>query len=65
MTSPGLFLWGMYKGKIYWNKPRTDDDLKENIQSDLPDTLDDIRKMELSLDMCLVENGDQFQHRLD
>ncbi|KAG2456589.1 TM39A protein, partial [Polypterus senegalus] len=58
LTPPDFFLWGMLKGKVYRNKPRTEEDLKENIKCEIaaipPETLaDTFRNMECSIEMCL------------
>ncbi|KAG2464466.1 CTBL1 protein, partial [Polypterus senegalus] len=69
MTPPDFFLWGMLKGKVYRNKPRTVEDLKENIQCEiavipLEMLADTFRNMECCFEMCLAENGNHFQHRM-
>ena len=35
LTPPDFFLWGHLKTKVYVNKPRTIQDLKENIKSEI------------------------------
>ena len=60
LTPPDFFLWGSLSGKVYWNKPRTVEDLKENIQREIaaipPDMLaDTFRNMERHVEMCLSE----------
>jgi len=43
LTSPNYFLWGYLKERVYVNKPRTFQQLKENIRVEIrtlgPDTL--------------------------
>ncbi|KOC62997.1 hypothetical protein WH47_02446, partial [Habropoda laboriosa] len=43
LTAPDFLLWGYLKDKVYLNKPRTIEQLKENIRAEIrelmPDTL--------------------------
>ena len=35
LTPPDLFLWGYLKSKVYVNKPRTVEELKDNIRQEI------------------------------
>ena len=35
LTPPDFFLWGYLKSKVYVNKPRTVEELKENIREEI------------------------------
>jgi hypothetical protein len=41
LTSPNFFLWGLLKGHVYSNKPRTSDALKDEIRREL-DAITDV-----------------------
>jgi len=64
LTPVDFFLWGLLKGKVYKNTPRTIDQLKE-IQAVNVDTLGKVfQNLEKRILMCLEVKGDQFQHSL-
>ena len=69
LTSPDFFLWGHLKEKVYCNNPRTLEDLKNNITAAVREvTVDVLRRVSENMcrrvDMCLLQNGGQFQHLL-
>ncbi|XP_023311192.1 uncharacterized protein LOC111692289 [Anoplophora glabripennis] len=62
LTAPDFFLWGYLKGKVYINKPRTIQQLKNNIRDEINNiTPEVLRKvMENVLErarICEAENG--------
>jgi len=64
-----FFLWGLLKGKVYKNTPRTIEQLKgairQKIQAVKVDTLGKVfQNLEKRIQVCLDVKGDQFQHRL-
>ena len=64
-----LFLWGLLKGKVYKNTPRTikqlEDTICQEIQAVNIDTLGKVfQNLEKRIQVCLDVKGDQFQHRL-
>jgi len=64
-----FFLWGLLKGKVYKNTPRTIEQLKNAIRQEIQavnvDTLGKVfRDLEKRIPVCLDVKGDQFQHRL-
>jgi len=65
----GFFLWGLLKGKVYKNTPRTIEQFKHAIRQEIQavnvDTLGKVfQNLEKRVPMCLDVKGDQFQHRL-
>jgi len=69
LTPADFFLWGLLKGKVYKNTPRTIEQIKESIRQEIQavnfDTLGKvIQNMEKRIQVCLDVKGDQFQHRL-
>ena len=69
LTPADLFLWGLLKGKMYKNIPRTIEQLKDatrqEIQAVNADTLGKVfQNLEKRIQVCLDVKGDQFQHRL-
>ena len=69
LTSADFFLWGLLKGKLYKNTPRTIEQIKYAIRQEIKaanvDTLGKIFKnLEKPIQVCLDVKGDQFQHRL-
>jgi len=64
-----FFLWGLLKGKVYKNTPRTNEQLKDAIHKEIQafnvDTLGKVfQNLEKRIQVCLDVKGDQFQHRL-
>ncbi|KOC59803.1 hypothetical protein WH47_10771 [Habropoda laboriosa] len=62
LTAPDFFLWGYLKDKVYVNKPRTIEQLKENIRAEIrelmPDTLTKVMANVLKrAQLCDTENG--------
>jgi hypothetical protein len=64
-----FFLWGLLKGKVYKNTPRTIEQLKDAIRQEIQavnfDTLGKVfQNLEKRIPVCLDVKGDRFQHRL-
>jgi len=64
-----LLFWGLLKGKVYKNTPRTIEQLKDAISQEIQavnaDTLGKVfQNLEKRIQVCLGVKGDQFQHRL-
>jgi len=64
-----FFLWGLLKGKVYKNTPRTMEKLKDALRQEIQafnvDTLGKVfQSLEKHIQVCLDVKGDQFQHRL-
>ena len=69
LTPADFFLWGLLKGKVYKNTPRTIEQLKDAIRQQIQavnvDTLGKVfQNLEKRIQVCLVVKGDQFQQRL-
>jgi len=69
LTPADLFLWGLLKGKVYKNTPRTIEQLKDAIRQEFQAVNVDIlgkvfQNLEERIQVCLDVKGDQFQHRL-
>ena len=69
LTPADSFIWGLLKGKMYKNTPRTTDQLKgaicQEIQAVNIDTFGKVfQNLEKRIQVCLDVKGDQFQHRL-
>ena len=69
LTPAYAFLWGLLKGKVYKNTPRTIEQLKDatrqEIQAVNVDTLGKVfQNLEKRIQVYLDVKGDQFQHRL-
>ena len=69
LTPADYFLWGLLKGKVYKNTPRTTEQLKDAISQEIQavkvDTLGKVfQNLEKRIQVCLDAKGDQFQHRL-
>jgi len=69
LTPTDVFLWGLLKGKVYKNSPRTIEQLKDAIRQEIQAVnVDTMRKvlqnLEKSIHVCLDVKVDQFQHRL-
>ena len=64
-----FFLWGLLKGKVYKNTPRTIEQLKDAIRQEIHainvDTLGKVfQDLEKRIQVCLDVKWDQFQHQL-
>ena len=64
-----FFIWGLLKGKVYKNTPRTIEQFKDAIRQDIQvvnaDTLGKVfQNLEKRIQVCLDVKGDQFRHRL-
>jgi len=67
LTSPDFFLWGMLKNIVYSEKPTTKENMKERIrtacaaisQEILLRTVTSFRRR---IDLCIQENGRNFEH---
>jgi len=64
-----FFLWGLLKGKLYKNIPRTIKELKDAIHQEIQAVKVDIlgkvfQNLEKCIPVCLDVKGDKFQHRL-
>ena len=69
LTPADFFLWGLLKGKIYKNTPRTFGQFKDAIRQEFQAVNADIlgkvlQNSEKRIEVCLDVKGDQFQHRL-
>ena len=69
LTPADFFIWGLLKGKVYKNAPRTIEQLKEAIRQEIQAVnIDTLRKvfqnLEKRIQVCLDVKRDQFQHRL-
>jgi hypothetical protein len=69
LTPPDYFLWGYLKGRVYQNKPRTIDALKENITEEIQAVTADVlartlQNMAHRVQSCMDANGGHFQHTL-
>ena len=69
LTPADFFLWGLLKGKVYKNTPRTIEQLKgairQEIQAVSVDTLGKVlQNLEKRIQVCLDVKRDQFWHRL-
>ena len=69
LTSTDFFLWGLLKGKVHKNTPRTIEQLKDAIRQEIQAVnIDNLGKvfqnLEKRIQVCLDVKGDQFQHRL-
>jgi len=64
-----FFLWGILKGTVYKNTPRTAEQLKDATRQENQAVNVDIlgkafQNLEKRIQVCLDVKGDQFQHRL-
>jgi hypothetical protein len=69
LTPADFFLWGLLKGKVYKNTPRTIEQLKDALRQEIQavnvDTLGKVfQNLEKRFQVCLDVKGDHFQHRL-
>jgi len=67
LTPADFFLWGLLKGKVYKNTPRTIEQLKDAIRQEIQavifDTLGKVfQNLEKRIQLCLDVKGDQLQH---
>jgi len=66
---PDFFLWGALKGKAYANKPRTIQELENNIRREIAAISEDVLQatfanMKRRVQLCLGSGGEHFQHLL-
>jgi len=69
LTPADYFLWGLWKGKVYKNTPRTIEQHKDathqEIQAVNAETLRKVfQNLQNRIQVYLAVKGDQFQHRL-
>jgi hypothetical protein len=69
LTPPNFFLWGHLKGRAYMNKPRTLDELWENIQREIQMVTPEVlaatfRNMHRCVQLRIDAQGGHFQHLL-
>ena len=70
LTPADFFLWGLLKGKVYKNTPRTIEQLKDAIRQEIQavnfDTFGEkvYQNLKKRIQECLDVKADQFQHRL-
>ncbi|PNF17846.1 hypothetical protein B7P43_G05717 [Cryptotermes secundus] len=62
-------LWGLLNDRVYANKPRTLQDLKDNISAEIRNITEETLQrvtanMQMRVEACLLENGGHFQHLL-
>jgi hypothetical protein len=67
LMPPDFFLWGVLKGCVYSNKPRTSGALKEAIRRGVAAITDvtlpdDFPNLQTRLQKCFDTGGDHFQH---
>ena len=65
LTPADSFLWGLLKGKVYKNTPRTMEQLKDSIRQEIQAVNFDIlgkvfQNLEKRIQICLDVKGDQF-----
>ena len=69
LSPPDFFLWGALKGKAYANKPRTIQELENNIRREIGAISEDVLQatfayMKRRVQLCLDGGGEHFQHLL-
>ena len=79
LSPPDFFLWGALKGKAYANKPRTIQELENNIRREIAAISEDVLQaaaisgdvlqatfanMKRRVQLCLDSGGAHFQHLL-
>ena len=69
LSPPDFFLWGALKRKAYANKPRTIQELENNIRRAIAAIGEDVlqatfAKMKRCVQLCLDSGGEHFQHTL-
>jgi len=66
-SPPDFFLWGALKGKDYVNKPRTIEELENNIRREIAAISEDVLQptfanLKHCVQLCLHSGGEHFQH---
>jgi len=69
LSPPDFFLWGALKVKAYANRPRTIQELENNIRREIAAISEDVlqatfTKMKRRVQLCLDSGGEHFQHLL-
>ncbi len=69
LSPPDFFLWGALKGKAYVHKPRTIQELENNIRREIAAISVDVLQatfanMKRRVQLCLDNGGEHFQHLL-
>ena len=69
LSPPDFFLWGALKGKAYGNKPRTIQELENNIWREIAAISEDVLQatftnMKHCVQLFLDSDGEHFQHLL-
>ena len=69
LSPPNFFLWDALKGKAYANKPRTIQELENNIRREIAAISEDVLQatfanMKHCVQLCLDCGGEHFQHLL-
>ena len=69
LSPPDFFLWGALKGKAYGNKPRTIQELENNIRREIAAISEDVLQatfanMKRRVQLCLYSGDEHFQHLL-
>ena len=69
LSPPDFFLWGALKGKAYANKPRTIQELENNILREIAAISEDVLQatftnMKRRFQLCLDSGEEHFQHLL-
>ena len=67
LSPPDFFLWGSLKGKAYANKPRTIQELENNIRRESAAISEDVLQatsanLKRRVQLCLDSGGEHFQH---
>ena len=67
LSPPDFFLWGALKGKAYANKPRTIQELENNVRREIAAISEDVLQatfanMKRRVQLCLECGGEHFQH---
>jgi len=69
LSPPDFFLWGALKGKTYASKPRTIQELENNIRREIAAIREDVLQATFAntkrrVQLCLDSGGEHFQHLL-
>jgi hypothetical protein len=68
MRGADFFLWGHLKGRAYMNKPRTLDELRENIRREIQMVTSEVLAANIRnmrrVQLCIDAQGGHFQHLL-
>jgi len=69
LSPPDFFLWGALKGKAYAYKPRTIQELENNIRREIAAISEDVLQATFvntkrRVQLCLDSGGEHFQHLL-